>query len=264
MSRIIRSINAQPVEETSVVEIKLQSFFEPIDYTESQEIVDDTPQLTLEDIQQERQIMLKQAANEIERQKQQFEQFRNEQLEVIEALKQTWEEEKMVLQQEAYDLGFAQGYEEGIQKANSDMQAALQMANETMSDAQKNAVAYVEAQEAVLLELALTAAERIVNVQLDRHDETFISIIERGLKEAREMKEIRVYVSPRYHKLVTEQQAELAEMFPPTIQFLIFVNEDLQDTESYIETNHGRIVVSVDEQLKELRRQLYELIESKE
>lgn len=264
MSRIIRSKNAQPGKENEVVEIKLQNFFEPIDYTEPEEIIDDMPQLTFEDIQQERQIMLQQATNEIERQKQQFEQFRNEQLEVIDALKQTWEEEKLILQQEAYDAGFAQGYEDGIQKANGDMQAALQAANETMSNAQKNAAAYVEAQEAVLLELALTAAERIVNIQLDRHDETFVSIIERGLKEAREMKEIKVYVSPHYHKLVTEHQAELAEMFPPTIQFLIFVNEDLQNTESYIETNHGRIVVSVDEQLKELRRQLYELIESKE
>ena len=33
-----------------------------------------------------------------------------------------WEEEKLTLQQQAYDEGFAQGYEEGIQKANADMQ----------------------------------------------------------------------------------------------------------------------------------------------
>jgi flagellar assembly protein FliH len=265
LSRIIRSTNAQPAEEASVVEIKLQSFFEPIHYAEpEQEIIDDTPQLTLEEIQQERQMILEQAQREIEQQKQQVELFRDEQLAAIEALKQTWEEEKIILQQEAYDTGFAQGYEDGLQKANVVMKDALTVANETMSDAKVNATSYIESQEAVLLELALTSAERILNTQLARADEAFVSIIERALKEAREMKEIKVYVSPKYHKVVTERQAELAEMFPPNIQFLIFVNEDLQDTESYIETNHGRIVVSVDEQLKELRRQLYELIESKE
>lgn len=265
LSRIIRSMNAQPAEEAPVVEIKLQSFFEPIHFAEpEQENIDDTPTLTLEDIQQERQMMLEQAQQEIEAQKQQFEQFRGEQLAAIEALKQTWEEEKLVLQQEAYDVGFAQGYEDGVQKVNADMQGALRAANDTIRDAKVNAAHYIESQETVLLELALTSAERILNTTLARDDEAFVSIIERALKEAREMKEIKVYVSPKYHKVVTERQAELAEMFPPNIQFLIFVNEDLQDTESYIETNHGRIVVSVDEQLKELRRQLYELIESKE
>ena len=45
---------------------------------------------------------------------------------------------------------------------------------------------------------------------------------------------------------------------------MIFVNEDLEDTECYIETNHGRIVVSIDEQLNELRLKLYEILDSKE
>ena len=265
LSRIIRSTNAQQAEDASVVEIKLQSFFEPIYYAETEEEqIDDTPQLTLEDVHKERDRLLSEAMREIEQQQEQFEQFRKEQLTAIEALKQTWEEEKAILQQEAYDVGFAQGYEDGVEKANANMQQSLQQANETMIDAQKNAAAYIESQEAVLLELALTAAERIMNTQLERQDELYVSVIERGLKEAREMKEIKLYVSPQYHAIVTKHQAELAEMFPENVPFMIFVNEDLQLTESYIETNHGRIVVSIDEQLQELRRQLYELIESKE
>lgn len=264
MSRIIRSTNAQPAEE-AVVEIKLQSFFEPIHYVDAEEdTLDNTPQLSLEDIEQERQMMLQQATREIEQKREQFEEFRNEQLAAIEALKQTWEEEKVILQQQAHEEGFAQGYEEGIQKANSDMTEALQVANTTMKDAQNNAQQYIESQETVILDIALTGAERILNASLDRQDELFVSIIERGLKEAREMKEIKLYVSPKYHALVSQHHNELAEMFPANVPFMIFVNEDLNDTESYIETNHGRIVVSIDEQLKELRRQLYELIESKE
>ena len=91
LSRIIRSTNAQTAkEEAAVVEIKLQSFFEPIHFAEpEQELLDDTPQLTLEEIQQERQLMLEQANLEIEQQKQQFDQFRQEQLQTLEELKQT-------------------------------------------------------------------------------------------------------------------------------------------------------------------------------
>lgn len=264
MSRIIRSTNAQTTEE-AVVEIKLQSFFEPIHFVDQEEeILDDTPQLTLEEIQQERQMMLQETTREIEEQRKQFEEFRNEQLAAIEALKQTWEEEKLVLQQQAHEEGFAQGFEEGVQKASADMAQSLQIANATIDDAQVNAQQYIESQEPVILELALTAAEHILNATLDRQDELYVSIIERGLKEAREMKEIKLYVSPKYHALVSRHHNELAEMFPVNIPFMIFVNDDLEDTESYIETNHGRIVVSIDVQLQELRRQLYELIESKE
>lgn len=265
MSKIIRSTNAQQPEESSIVEIKLQNFFEPIHYgkTEDERIEELSQQKSI-DIEAERQQMMEQANYEIEQQKAQFEQYRSEQLAAIEALKQSWEEEKIILQQEAYDGGFAQGYEDGVQKANAAMQQALQAANETMNNAQKNAAFYIESQESVLLDLALTAAERIIHAALDRDDEIFVSIVRRGLKEAREMKEIKLYVSPKYHPIVTEQLKELAEMFPVNVPFMVFVNEDLLDSESYIETNHGRIVVSIDEQLQELRRQLYELIESKE
>lgn len=265
MSKIIRSSNAQQPADSNIVEIKLQNFFEPIHYGKTEdEHLEHLSQKNSRDIEEERQEMLEQAKSEIEQQKAQFEQYRTEQLAAVEALKQSWEEEKIILQQEAYDGGFAQGYEDGVQKANANMQQSVQAANETMANAQKNAVSYIESQEAVLLELALTAAERIIHTTLDRDDEIFVSIIRRGLKEAREMKEIKLYVSPKYHTIVTQNQKELAEMFPVNVPFMIFVNEDLQESESYIETNHGRIVVSIDDQLQELRRQLYELIESRE
>jgi flagellar assembly protein FliH len=264
LSRIIRSTNAQPPAEEAVVEIKLQNFFEPVHYGETEEELDDTPQLTIEDIQQERQVMLQQMNNEIEQQRRKIEEYQNEQLAFIDTQKQAWEEEKLLLQQNAYEEGFAQGYEEGVQKVNATMAQSIQIANNTMKDAEENASKYIESQEEIILDLALTAAERIIGASLDRQDELYVSIIKRGLKEAREMKEVKLYVAPKYHELVTKHHSELTEMFPINVLFMIFVNEDFVDTESYIETNHGRIIISIDEQLQELRRQLYELIESKE
>jgi flagellar assembly protein FliH len=78
------------------------------------------------------------------------------------------------------------------------------------------------------------------------------------------MKEVKLYVSSRYHKFISDQMDELSALFPPDVPFLLFVNEDLSDTECYIESNHGRVVVSIDEQLMELRNQLVELLESVE
>ncbi len=51
-------------------------------------------------------------------------------------------------------------------------------------------------------------------------------------------------------QLISKNRDELAEMFPTDVPFMIFVNEDLKIRNSYIETNHGRIVVSMDDTIK--------------
>lgn len=262
LSRIIRSTQAHDSKEK---EIKIQpfSFFQP-QTVEDLEHIEEEPQLTMEQILEERDQLLAHAQQQMAAERAELAQYKADQLQAIEQLKQMWEEEKLVLEQKAYEESFAQGYEEGIQKAMADIEQAVVQANKTMTTAKANAQAYLEAQESVILELGLKAAERILDVELARDEEIFVNIVKRGLKEAREMKEIKVYASPEYHEIVSKNRAELAELFPEDVPFMIFVNEDLQGAESYIETNHGRIVVSMDTQLNELRLKLREILESKE
>lgn len=221
--------------------------------------------ITLEDVQAERDRMLAEARATLQTEREAFEQDKQSHYQEIEQLKLSWEEERPIRAQEAYDEGFGQGYEDGNNKATEAMAASLQIANDVIVQAQENAKKYIEDQEAVILELGLTAAERILGTSLEQNDELFVSIVRRGLKEAREMKEIKIYVSPTYHALITANRDELAEMFPTDVPFMIFVDEDLEtDTDCFIETNHGRIVVSIDAQLNELRLKLSEILESKE
>lgn len=262
LSKIIRSTSAQH-NDNKAVKIQIRDLF-TVDFDEQGEQQEQEVQVSYEEIVQERDRLLAHANREIQANREEFELYRNEQLNAIEQLKQIWEEEKIILQKQAYDEGFQQGYEEGIQKATENMEASIRLANETVENSKVNAQKYMDNQEQVILELALTCAERIIGKSLQIDDELFVSIIRRGLKEAREMKEIKIYVSPQYHQLITTNQDELQEMFPPDVPFLIFVNEDFESTECYIETNQGRIVVSIDEQLNELRQKLYEILNSKE
>lgn len=221
--------------------------------------------VTIEDIKKERDHLLNEARATLQAEREAFELEKQVHFQEIEQLKLTWEEERPTRVQEAYDEGFGQGYEDGVNKANEAMAEMLKTANEVIIHAQENARKYLDDQEAVILELGITAAERILATSLERDEQLFVSIVRRGLKEAREMKEIKIYVSPVYYELITKNRDELAEMFPPDVPFLIFVDEDLeQATECFIETNHGRIVVSIDEQLNELRLKLNEILESKE
>ena len=261
LSRIIRSIHTQSQRE-EVKEIQIRHLFKKIE-VETETIPE--VKMTMEDIMIERDHLLAEARTMLQAEREAFELEKQMHFQEIDQMKRTWEEERPIRVQEAYDEGFGQGYEDGANKVNAAMAESLKTANEVINHAQENARKYIEDQEAVILELGLTAAKRIIGASLERDDQLFVSIVKRGLKEAREMKEIKIYVSPAYYELITKNRDELAEMFPTDVPFMIFVNEDLEnDTDCFIETNHGRIVVSIDEQLNELRIKLHELLESKE
>jgi flagellar assembly protein FliH len=263
LSKIIRGVQAQQLEKHTI-EIQLRNMFtpDPIDPLEGEEEKEN--QLTLEEVLQERNRILEEARLQMEGERAQFEAFQQSQLASIEELKAVWEEEKIQLEQQAYDEAFSKGFEEGMQKASSQMADSIKRTNEIMDLARINAEKYMMEQEQVILDLAIKCSGKIIGYELEGKEEAFVSIIKRGLKEVRELQNIKVYISHEYYPLVSNYRDELAELFPPDVQFLIFVNEDLQDEQCYIETNHGRVIVSVDEQLQELRSKLSEILDSKE
>ncbi|MBK3494391.1 flagellar assembly protein FliH [Viridibacillus sp. YIM B01967] len=255
LSRIIRFDDPLSSKE-KIRTIEIREFRLP---NNNEEIIED---FSLEEVLAERDRIITEAHAEIAVQQQQFAAHCEEQQEKLNVAKEQWEQDKLTLQQQAYDEAFQQGLEEGRLKAEDNMSEAIQSANETIVSSKETVRQYLESQERVILELAMNAATRILGTALEENEELYLSVIRRGLKEAREMKEIKLYVSLGFHKLVSDHREELASIFPVDVPFMIFVNEELNDTDGYIETNHGRIVVSIDEQLNELRLKLIEILES--
>ncbi|MET0786117.1 MAG: flagellar assembly protein FliH [Paenisporosarcina sp.] len=256
LSRIIRSeFTNAPSEPTKSIQIRNLSF--------QSEVSEELP-LTLDMLLKERDRYMEKAMEEIELERHLLMNQKQQTQVYIEQERTKWEQDKTEFRQQAYEEGFQQGFEEGHLKAQSDMTHAIQQANETMQHTHDNAKKYIDEQEKVILELSLRTAERIIGTALEENEDYYLSLVKRGLKEAREMKEIKLYVPAVYHALVSSNRDELASIFPVDVPFMIFVNEDLQATDLYIETNHGRIVVSVDEQLNQLRLKLTEILESQE
>ena len=254
LSNIFRSQNTV-VDGNETRKIGIRNFHTKSDTSSEKE-------LTITEVLAERSHLLEEAHTTIALEKEMLENLRQTASDDITSMQNVWKEEKVQLQQEAYDEGFQIGFEEGRDKAVSEMKSSIQLANEATKKSYENAAKYLVSQERVILELGLRTAERIIGTTIEGDEEVFLSVVRRALKEAREMKEIKLYVSTDYFNLVSNNRAELASIFPPDIPFLIFVNEDFESTECYIETNHGRIVVSIDEQLNELRKQLIEIMES--
>ncbi|KAA0966514.1 flagellar assembly protein FliH [Sporosarcina sp. ANT_H38] len=254
LSNVFRSFNTK-LEDGKTKEISIRSLLVPLE-------ADNTSSLSLDSILAERDRLFKEANKINEQEKAAIEQLRLAATEDILTMQSAWENEKTVLQQQAYDEGFQIGYEEGHNKSLSDMAASLHIANKTTETSFENARQYLVSQEPVILELAMQSAGRIIGQKLQDDVGIYLSVVKRALKETREMKEIKLYVSLDYFQLVSDNRSELASIFPPSVPFLIFVNDDFESTECFIETNHGRIVVSIDEQLNQLREKLIGIMES--
>lgn len=220
--------------------------------------------VTLEMLLKERDRLMEDSLQQIEHERTGLMEQKQQTQVYIEQERLKWEEEKRNLQQQTYEEAFQQGFEEGHLKAQSDMSSSIQQANETMKNTHDNAKKYIDEQEKVILELSLRTAERILGTVLEQNEEYYLSLVKRGLKEVREMKEIKLYVPTIHHALVSSNRDELASIFPVDVPFMIFVNEDLNTTDCYIETNHGKIIVSIDEQLNQMRLKLTEILESQE
>lgn len=256
LSKIFRNVYLNETKENSKP-IQIRNLY-------VQEVLNTDEPLTLDVLIQERSKMIEEVNQEIDEKRSKLTKDIEETKQYIENQMSAWEEEKITYQQQAYDEGFMQGMEEGRLKAQAEMQNSLKLANDALKIAHENAANYLQQQEQVILELAIRTTERIIATKLDENEELFLSIVKRGLKEAREMKEIKLYVSPIYFELVSNNRQELSSIFPVDVPFMIFVDEDMNETDCYIETNHGRIVVSIDEQVQELRRKLVDILDSME
>ncbi|WP_432359342.1 flagellar assembly protein FliH [Sporosarcina sp. UB5] len=242
-------------EKDNVREISIRNLNLPV-------VDENREEIAREDLFKERDLLLKEARRQIEIEQAEIEQMRQMAQEDISAMQDAWKQEKAELEQQAYEEGFQVGYEEGRNKSISDMSESVKTANEVTVQSRNHALKYLEEQERVILEIAMKSAERILGIALEDDCDSFLSVVKRGLKEAREMKEIKLYVPVAHFELVSSNRAELAAIFPPDVPFLIFADDDFDKGDCIIETNQGRIVVSLDEQLNELKERLVEMLES--
>lgn len=175
-----------------------------------------------------------------------------------------WEQEKEVLQQEAYQQAYLKGLEEGREKGIGEYRQYIDQAVEVISKAKADYHLHVEKAESVILELGMKTAEKIIGRTLDENPSAFLDIIKRGIKEVRELPEVQIHIHPSNYTLLSENQEELESMLPVLRKLLIYPDDDLNRGESFIETGEGRVIVSVDSQLREIKQKLVEILEGED
>ncbi|WP_370222786.1 flagellar assembly protein FliH [Cytobacillus sp.] len=255
LSRLIKSYtSAVPKEEKKVISIRLlQSNLNHIEDVSEQNTdrTDEELQAMMNSAREEAERIVNAARIDSEKKTRQME----EQLEALEQKKQ------MVLE-EARSEGFAAGADEGRQSSLREYSELIHMAREVVNSAKHDYQQHIESSERTILNLGLKVAGKILGEVLDQNSDQFLSIVKRALKEARDYTEIQLHVHPMHYDLILSHKEELIRVFPKETDLYIYPDEELSNTSCIIESANGRIEASVDSQLEEIKRKLFEMLES--
>ncbi|MBN8199589.1 flagellar assembly protein FliH [Bacillus sp. NTK034] len=255
LSRLIKSYtSAVPKEEKKVISIRLlQSNLNHIEDVSEQNTdrTDEELQAMMNSAREEAERIVNAARIDSEKKTRQME----EQLEAL-------EQEKQKVLEEARSEGFAAGADEGRQSSLREYSELIHMAREVVNSAKHDYKQHIESSERTILNLGLKVAGKILGEVLDQNSDQFLSIVKRALKEVREYTEIQLHVHPMHYDLILSHKEELIRVFPKETDLYIYPDEELSNTSCIIESANGRIEASVDSQLEEIKRKLFEMLES--
>ncbi|MFE8699074.1 flagellar assembly protein FliH [Cytobacillus sp. FJAT-54145] len=253
LSRLIKSAWTSPGEQQNkVISIKSFKSVEP-------EVVAPSIQA---DFQEDKEKILQEARLEAEQLISETEaniQFMYQQ---IEQEKIAWEEEKLRMAEEARQSGYKHGFSEGQQRGYEEYKVNISEAKQVVEDSKQDYFNKIESSESTILDIGLRVAERILGEKIDGNTEQFLTIVKRALKEARDYKEVQLHIHPIHYGYLLSQKEDLVRIFPKETELYIYPDEELSQQSCIIESANGRIDASVDQQLEEIKRKLFELLES--
>ena len=201
-----------------------------------------------------------QANNLLEDAKKQVEHFYLE----MEQNKELFEQEKQIALEAAQEQGFQLGLDQGKESGLAQYTDEINKAKEVIDLAKKDYNQIIQSSDRQILEIGLKVAQKIIGYQLDESNEAYLSIVKRVLKETREYDEVQLHVHPNMYGFILSAKEELMTIFPKEVSFYIFPNEDLNETDVFIEYAGGRIDAGIDSQLAEIKYKLMELLDGEE
>ena len=173
-----------------------------------------------------------------------------------------WEEvDRKLLEEEARQTGYQDGFSMGQEKGREEARDYIVQARQILELAKEDSLTYLAEAERTILELAMEIAKKIIKKELEQDNDQFLQVVKTAIKEAREAKEVQLRINPDCYELLVSHKEELQAVFPNDTRFYIIPDEELVDRACVIESSAGRIDASVDSQLSEIKRKLFEILE---
>ncbi|WP_226528284.1 flagellar assembly protein FliH [Metabacillus niabensis] len=174
--------------------------------------------------------------------------------------KSNWDQEHEQLIEQAKQEGYAEGLELGRQEALRQYQSTIEESNQIIELSKRDYDEKIQSAENAILELSIKIAEKIIAAKLFESPNHFLPLVKKGLNEVKEYEHIKIHVHPLYYEFVLSQKDELRTLVTNDTDFYIYANAELNEHDCFIESAFGRIDVSIDTQLEQLKRKLLDLL----
>lgn len=178
----------------------------------------------------------------------------------IEEDKKAWEEEKERWKQQAYMEGHEQGYQAGEKEARNQYEASLEEAQRIIELAKIEHHKKLDSSIESIVSLSMKIAEKVLGSTLETDPTSFTKLVQTALKEVKEKEEIRIYVSPKLYPHLLQNKQLLQNIINSQYELAIFPESDLAENDCWIDSSAGRMEVSVQTQLREIREHLLQLV----
>lgn len=159
--------------------------------------------------------------------------------------------------------GFEQGYQDGLRQAEAAMkEKADQMiaeASAILEQAYRVKDQIIQDAEPFLVDLSAAIAEKIVDKQLSIEPEYAIELIKKTLSRKREQGVITLCVSPAHFAFVQAARDELALAIDSQAELQILPDSSVKDRGCVIRSAYGSIDATIDTQLTEIKKELYQI-----
>lgn len=132
-------------------------------------------------------------------------------------------------------------------------QEGLDSFNELILDLEKRFQEVQNNFQNQLLTLALQAAKKIVNKELELHPETILSIVQQTIKPLSQDKFVTIFVNRKEKETLLSERKKIAEMLPH-LETLMVEEKDLPLGSCVIQTESGMINASIETQWRALEK----------
>ncbi|SDW16387.1 flagellar assembly protein FliH [Paenibacillus sp. PDC88] len=177
---------------------------------------------------------------------------------------EAWWEEKRLQDEHLVEAlrseGFKQGYDEGCDKAQKELQEQVEIkmleAQAVLNEAYQAKEQIIQEAEPFLVELSSAIAEKIIDRQLTEDTDLMLDLIKKNLSRKREQGVITLCVAPSQFSFVQAAREELSFAIDSQAELKILPDASVKDRGCVIRSAYGSVDARIDTQLTEIKKEL--------
>jgi flagellar assembly protein FliH len=181
-------------------------------------------------------------------------------LQVIAQEKDNWNQEKQQLMDKAYKEGYEQGFQAGKTEALLEYEGLCLQAKQAVELSKVEHQKKVDSSIETIMTVSIKVAEKILGYEFERDSDAYMKLVQTALKEVKEKEEVKIYVSTKQYPQLILNKQHLQNIINSQYDLLIYPEADLTEDGCWIDSSAGRMEVSVQTQLTEIKDKLLELV----